>query len=447
MQIEFTRDVEVRKDVDVCVVGGGPAGIAAAVAAAKQGVRVFLAEAHSCFGGMGTAGMVPAFMTFSDGVNMLAAGVGSAILERLREAGGTGPDNGLAIKPEVLKRVYDEYVSEHDIDFLFQTTLIGAEHEAGKVNYAVFAAKSGIFAVKAKVFVDCTGDGDLAVIAGADFESGDENGNLMPGTLCSSWDNVDWEKHRACGKAPRKFLTAAFDAGIFRVNDPHHPGMWRIGERWAGGNIGHTFGLDSTDERSLTEALIEGRRQLPEFERFYRNYVPGFENIELMSSGSLLGIRESRRIIGAYVLNLQDFINCSSFNDEIGRYCYPVDIHISKPTAEHYAEFEKEHKAFCYGKGESYGIPYRILTPTGLQNVLVAGRCVSSDRYIQSSIRVMPGCFITGQAAGAAAALAASKNISVKLVPYDALKDKLRRLGAFIPENSCKKQEFASVSV
>jgi len=436
MQIKFSRNIKVRKDVDVCVIGGGPSGIAAAAAAAKQGAQVFLAEGHTCFGGMGTAGMVPAFMSFSDGENIVAAGVGSEILERLRTQGGTGPDDGFAIKPEVLKRVYDEYVLSHKIDFLFQTTLVDAEYENGVVSSAIFAAKSGIFAVKAKIFIDCTGDGDLAAMAGAEFKSGDENGDLMPGTLCSAWNNVDWEKHRACGKPPRAFLPKAFTDGVFRVNDPHHPGMWRIGEHLSGGNIGHTFGLDSTNEKSLTEALIDGRQQLPEFENFYKNYVPGFENIELISSGSLLGIRESRRIIGDYVLDLQDFINCSSFDDEIGRYCYPVDIHISKPNREHYAKFEKENKTFRYKKGESYGIPYRILTPKKLKNVLVAGRSVSSDRYIQSSIRVMPGCFITGQAAGTAAALASDENLNTRQISIKKLREKLSGIGAYLPDNN-----------
>lgn len=436
MKINFSRNIELRKDVDVCVIGGGPAGVAAAVAAAKQGVRVFLAEAHTCFGGMGTAGMVPAFMTFSDGVNVVASGVGSEILQKLREAGGTGPDNDLTIKPEALKKVYDEYILSHKVDFLFQTTLIGAECDSGVVSSAVFAAKSGIFAVKAKIYIDCTGDGDLAAMAGAEFEYGDENANLMPGTLCSAWDNVDWEKHRACGKAPREFLPKAFEDGIFRVNDPHHPGMWRIGKHLAGGNIGHTFGLDSTNEKSLTEALIEGRRQLPEFKKFYRNYVPGFENVELISSASLLGIRESRRITGDYVLNLQDFIASSSFDDEIGRYCYPVDIHISKPCKDHYAKFKKENKTFCHKKGESYGIPYRILTPKKIKNILVAGRSVSSDRYVQSSIRVMPGCFITGQAAGTAAALASAENLNTRQISIKKLREKLIGIGAYLPDKN-----------
>jgi FAD dependent oxidoreductase len=434
MQIEFNRKIEVGKNVDVCVIGGGPAGIAAAAAAAKQGAKVFLAEAHTCFGGMGTAGMVPAFMIFSDGVNMLASGVGSEILENLRKAGGTGPDSGLTIKPEVLKRVYDEYILSHNIDLLFQTTLIGAEYNDGVVNSAVFATKSGIFAVKAKIYIDCTGDGDLAAMTGSKFELGDENGNLMPGTLCSAWNNVDWKAYNTCGKAAREFLPKAFEDGVFRVNDPHHPGMWRIGENLAGGNIGHTFELDSTDEKSLTKALIEGRQQLLEFENFYKNYVPGFENIELISSGSLLGVRESRRIIGDYVLNLEDFIKCSNFNDEIGRYCYSVDIHISKPCKEHYARFERENKTFRYKKGESYGIPYRILTPKKLKNVLVAGRCVSSDRYIQSSIRVMPACFITGQAAGTAAALASSENLNTRQVSIKKLRKKLIEIGAYLPD-------------
>ncbi|MFA6815138.1 MAG: FAD-dependent oxidoreductase, partial [Lentisphaeria bacterium] len=140
-----------------------------------------------------------------------------------------------------------------------------------------------------------------------------------------------------------------------------------------------------------------------------------------------------RRIIGDYILNLQDFINCSSFEDEIGRYCYPVDIHISKPSKENYAKFEKENKTFCYKKGDSYGIPYRILTPKKLKNILVAGRCVSSDRYIQSSVRVMPCCFITGQAAGVAAALASDENLDTRQISIKKLREKLSGIGAFLP--------------
>ena len=140
--------------------------------------------------------------------------------------------------------------------------------------------------------------------------------------------------------------------------------------------------------------------------RFYKEYLKGFERMELVASGSLLGIRESRRILGDYVLNLEDFKRRAIFDDEIGRYSYPVDIHASRPGEKEYKQFEEEFRTLRYDKGESYGIPYRTLTPRGLENLLVAGRCISSDRYLQGSVRVMPGCFITGQAAGVAAALA-----------------------------------------
>lgn len=164
--VDFQRRIAVRHTVDVFVAGGGPAGVAAAVAAARQGARVFLAERNSCLGGMGTAGMLPVFMTFTDGVHMLAGGVGADVLQRLRASGGTGTDSGLTIRAEVLKRVYDDLLLEAGVPFLFQTNLIAVECQAGQVSAAILAGKSGLFAVHAKLFLDCTGDGDLAAWAG-----------------------------------------------------------------------------------------------------------------------------------------------------------------------------------------------------------------------------------------------------------------------------------------
>jgi len=257
---------------------------------------------------------------------------------------------------------------------------------------------------------------------------------MMPGTLCSLWADVDWEAYRASGINPRTLLPQAFADGIFTVHDPHHPGMWRVGRHLVGGNIGHAFGVDATDERSVTAHLVEARARLPEFERFYRERVPGFQNLELAGSGAVLGIRESRRILGDYVLNIDDFKARAVFPDEIGRYCYPVDIHPSKPDPVRYASFEKEFfETLRYKKGESYGIPYRILTPRKLDNLLVAGRCVSSDRGIQGSIRVMPGCYITGQAAGMAAALAIEHHTDTRGIPVGELQRRLRAMGAYLP--------------
>jgi len=450
-RIAYAREVPVRHEVDVFVAGGGPAGVAAAVAAARAGAGAFCAEAGACFGGAGTAGRVPAFMHFGDGINFCAGGVGREVLTRLRAAGGAATDYDLkednrrsvAIKAEVLKRVYDEMLLDSGAGFAFHTTLIDVQADRGKVAAAICAGKSGVFAVRAKVFVDGTGDGDLSARAGAPFEKGDDRGDLQPGTLCSLWADVDWPAVKASDLgAGRSRIAEAIADGVFTYLDKHLPGMWRVGEKLGGGNIGHTFGVDGTDERSVTQALIRGRKLVLEYERYYKEYLRGFERMQLVATGSLLGIRETRRILGDYVLNVEDFQSRAVFDDEIGRYCYPVDVHASRPDP---GDFERGLKDFLerfrYEKGESYGIPYRCLLPRGLANVLVAGRCVSTDRHMQGSLRVMPGCYITGQAAGVAAAMAASAAAGgaagdVRAVDVKALQARLAETGAYLPNRT-----------
>lgn len=435
-QVTFQREVPVRHEVDVFVAGGGPAGVAASVSAARQGANVFLAEQNSCLGGMGTAGMLPVFMTFSDGVNTVASGVGQDILTRLRQAGGTGPDDGMTIRGEVLKRVYDDLLIEAGVKFTFGTSLVAVETAADKVAHVVLAGKSGLSAVRARLFIDCTGDGDLAAWAGAPFEKGDADGKMMAGTLCSLWADVDWDEvHQGGRPSDESRLEDAFRDNVFTIQDRHLPGMFRVGRRLGGGNIGHTFGVDATDEWSLTEALIWARRSLVEYERYYKEYLKGFSQMELVATASQLGCRESRRIMGDYVLNLDDFKRRAVFDDEIGRYCYPVDIHAARSDQASYEEYARDFKSLRYGRGESYGVPYRVLVPKGLSNVLVAGRCVSSDRYIQSSIRVMPGCFITGQAAGVAATIALEQGTDTRGVPVPELQARLKAVGAFLPNS------------
>jgi hypothetical protein len=383
---------------------------------------------------MGTAGKVPAFMQFTDGVNFLADGIGRVVLDALQKADGTVPADGRGIRAEVLKRVYDDLLANAGVDFTFHTQLVDVAIEDGHVHKAICAGKSGLFAIQAKTFIDATGDGDLAVFAGAPSEKGDHDGNMMPGTLCSIWAGVDWEKVRACGLGTgNRRIEEAFKDGIFTLEDRHLPGMWQVGEKLGGGNIGHTFNLDGTDEESLTTAYLWGRRSLLEYERYYKEYLEGFDEMELVATGSLLGVRETRRIIGDYILDIRDFKSQAVFKDEIGRYSYPIDIHIAKPDKENYEKFLKEFTTLRLGKGESYGIPYRVLTPKGLKNVLVAGRCVSTDRNMQASIRVMPGCYITGQAAGVAAAMMVEGKTDSRSIDIRELQVRLKKLGAFLP--------------
>ncbi len=433
--VSFHRTLPIKYDVDVFIVGGGPAGTAAAWAARLLDVDVFLAEGHSCFGGMGTAGRVPVFMQVSDGIHFLPGGFGRLVVDRLRS---DREIKGAAHDIEALKRVYDNIMMESKAGFSFYTELVAVETDGRKISYVVCSSPSGLFAVRARIYIDASGNGDLAVWSGADFKKGDEKGQMMPGTLCSFWSGIDWETWRA--KRPQgpqpdgSQLEQAFKDHVFTVEDRHLTGMHELEGGLGGGNIGHTFNVDGTDEVSLTRALLFGRKSMKEYSRYYREYLPGFENVKLVDTGSLLGIRETRRITGDYILSIDDYQNRAVFDDEIGRYAYPVDIHPTKTDKASYEKHRQEFdKMFRYQKGESYGIPYRILTPPKFDNLLVAGRCVSTDVKVHASLRVMPGCFITGQAAGIAAAMASKEDRSVHKINITDLQCRLKEIGGYLP--------------
>lgn len=430
----YQKEIPIKYTADICVIGGGPSGIAAAVAAARQRADVFLIEAQGCFGGAGTCALVPTFVDFTDGVHFLSGGIGKEVYDRClaeNPHGRVGHSTGYQV--ERLKKQYDDMVTGAGVRFLFFTSMVDAICTDGTVDAIIVTSKSGIYAIAAKVFIDCTGDGDLCARAGAPYVMGDENGMVMGSTLCSMWEDVDWSI--PCPPQD-SFLEQAFADKVFTFEDRHLPGIFATGPDSGGGNIGHAFGVRGTEEADLTRGMIEGRRILPEFERFYHDYVGGpFANARPVATGATLGIRESRRILGDYVLNIRDYHTHAVFDDEIGRFFYPIDIHVSAATKEAYEEFMKEFRSTGHYCGENYGIPYRSLTPKNLENVYVAGRCISTDRSMQASIRVMPCCFITGQAAGVAAAMCAQKAQTSRQISVSELQDRLVDLGAFLPNH------------
>ncbi len=427
----YNREIKEKYEADVFVAGGGAAGVAAAVAAARGGADVFLAESAGAFGGLGTTGMVPAFAPFDDGVNTLASGIG---MEIRRNVSKHVPlkTYWTSIDAEELKREYDRIVTEAGVRFSFFTTVYDVVTDGRRIESVILGSKSGLFSVKAKVFIDCTGDGDLIAFAGGEFLMGDENGTVMPSTLCSVWANI--EKPRILPGKENRFIEKAYADGVLKYEDRHLPGFFHREEGIGGGNIGHVFDVDPTDETSLTKAMLRGREYMLEYERYYKEYLKdGFENMTLVSTAPVLGVRESRRIKCDYMLSVDDFVSRAVFDDEIGRYCYPIDIHVKNTDETEYRRFEEEYtKNYKYKKGESYGIPYRSLIPVSFDNALTAGRCMGTDQKMQASIRVMPGCFITGQAAGAAAALARGDG-AVRSVNYADLSKALTELGAYLP--------------
>lgn len=430
--MKFEREIQVKYTVDVFVAGGGPAGIAAALSASRAGASVYLAEKEQCFGGMATAAMVPAFMRFSDGVHFLAGGIGREIFDALYGEGADFTPVEFPIDTEKLKRIYDGMLTSSEVIFSFENHILSIEKKNGKITHAVIMGKENIFAVEAKVFIDATGDGTLAVWAGADYDKGDENGRMMPGSLCTLWGDIDWSRAVVeLGKDPdNRMLYKAFEDGVFTVKDPGLPGMWKREDGYGGGNIGHVFGVDGTDEQSITKGIIDARARMTEYEYYYRNYLEGYENTRLLSSGAVLGIRETRRIFCEYNMTVKDYFEQSNFEDEIGRYNYPIDVH-----AAVIGEKEKYPNIYAkgYPEGKSYGISYRALLPVNTENVLVCGRCIGAEREMMGSLRVMPGCFITGMAAGVAAALSALKGTALRAIDVGELRATLRSQGAYLP--------------
>jgi len=439
---------------DVIVVGGGPAGCTAATAAAREGAKTLLVEATGTLGGMGTAGLVPWFCGYGDGEKVIARGLAGHVrsglaegMPHLKKAIERNPLSAPAIDPELLKRIYDEMVTEAGAEVRFHSLLCSVEKsDDGPVDALIISDKTGLGAYRAAVYVDCTGDGDLAAWAGAPFEKGDETGAMQPVTHCFVISNVD-EYALANGPSvhfydPESPVWRAIRDEKYPLIVELHSCFMPIGPKVYGFNTGHVFDVDNTDPASISKALMEGRQMASQYRDAFAEYHPAFANSFLAATGSLLGVRETRRIMGDYFLTGDDYLARRSFPDEICRNAYGIDVHCSRErslglaqkTIDELKEFNRQVTQKL-GKGESFGVPYRCLTPKGLRNVLVAGRCISTDRQTNGTVRIMACCLNTGEAAGIAAALAASGSHDVHTVDTDELREKLKSFGAYLPDS------------
>jgi len=422
------KKINMEDQWDVIVVGGGPAGCAAATAAAREGAKVLLIEGTGALGGMGTSGLLNAWCPFTDKEKIIYKGIAERVFrESKKGVPHVKGDDWVPINSEHLKVVYDDLVTSAGVSVLFFSTMAAVEmKQKGVVDAIVVANKAGLTAYKAPLFIDCTGDGDLAAWAGAGFEKGDENGAVQQGTLCFTLSNVDPYEFSLIGSVHSNRLDGPIykmlDSGRYNLIKSNHINDKYVGPGMLAFNAGHVT-VDSTDPASLSSAMITGRKIARQFQEGLAEFEPRtFASSFLAATGGLMGIRESRRIKCDYTFTLEDWQARREFEDNIGRNCYYIDIH--KSDATHYPR---------YTKGESHGIPFRSLLPVGLKNVFVAGRCMSTDHYAHGSLRVMPPCLVTGEAVGVAAGqIYKGKNPNIHGVDIKQLQNRLIQVGQLL---------------
>ncbi len=433
-------DIPVKKSAvryEVVVAGGGPAGCAAAAAAARHGARTLLLEAESVLGGMQTSALVSCFAPFGDGERAISCGIADEVRRASNRAAYDTPEDGIGwvtASPEDNKRIYDELVTRSGADVLFRTTVCAVKREGGRLTGIVAAGKDGLTEYEADCYIDCTGDADLCCFAGLPFEKGGENGELQAATLCFIITGINpaaLDKLTMYGGDKRSPIHKIRALGKWPLISDGHFLIDRLAPGTLCFNAGHLWESDSTDPRQVTRSMIEGRRLAKQFRDALAEVEPeAFGESYLVTTAPMLGVRESRRIVGEYTLTAKDYFERRSFPDEIARNCYFIDIHSSKPGGSGVDEVT-DGLGESYGPGESHGIPYRCLVPKGMENLLVAGRSVSCDRTVQGSLRVMPNCLTIGEAAGTAAALAVRRGTGTNAVDTDELRALLRKDGAY----------------
>lgn len=380
------RDIPIIAETDVLVVGGGTAGLPAALAAARSDVDVLVLERYGYVGGASSGGLVITLPADRQGV------ITHELEERLLEVGGAAlmDDDWLAWCPETLKWMGLKMLEEASARMLFHSWCVGCVVQNGRIDSVIIESKAGRQAIKAKIVVDCTGDADVAAFSGAPYTKGDDDGKMIGVTMMFMMSSLNEEKFKS-GKPltdpPRRMgrrITSIY---------PGHLNVW-------GGKID---AIDGTDPRDLTRAENELRKQVFEWAFWAKKDMPGCEDAYISMTSPQLGVRETRLIMGEYRLSKADWDARTMFPDHIG---------------------------FAY---ESKSIPYRSILPKKVENLLVGGRCVSFERDILDPMRLIPPCMVTGYAAGMAAALSVQNSTTPRELDIAKLQSALRKNGVTFP--------------
>jgi hypothetical protein len=466
----YSTEIETLKKTDVAVVGGGAAGVCAAIAAARGGASTLLLEQYGCLGGMMTLGMVAPLSAHSTKSGASFGGIMQELLDRIvdltvRYCGGTGKPHHIFSSPHAMKHVLLEAVVEAGVDVLLHASLADARRDGDSLTGLIVLTKSGLRLVEAGAFIDATGDGDLIARSGEEFVVGSESGvmhdlsttglNLVhrenaaygeyredglmqPVSIMFTMGNVDVERARPLVNQRLRFADLGITKEEFlKLPYANTPGFVIDGDeiplpqgrvlffqnRRPGEvtiNMSRITGINGADALELSAGAVSAHLQVFPLVDFLIRYVPGFENAYLIETGDILGVRETRRLVGCHVLTGVEAIECEPFLDVVAHGSYIIDIH------------DPQGRRKAIGgpiKGDCFDIPYRSLVPKRLRNLLVAGRCISSDHVAHSSTRIQGTCMLTGQAAGSAAAMAVRSGIVVQDVDVPALQQMLVRDG------------------
>ena len=446
MQIHISESIEVRYHVDVAVIGGGPAGIGAAFSAARNGKKVLLIEQTGCLGGISTSGLhahICCFDSWRNKTERVVGGICFEIASRVVSEGhGTVDGQNFDFETEWLKYTLDNMISEtKNIQVLYYTQFSNVVLEDDQIAYVTIQNKSGRTAVKADIYVDATGDGDVSFRAGVPFEKGDPiTGIMQPMTMMFHMGGVDHEAFvhfkdqiypQKYGVSPGKELTQVFleaqKNGDMLPFQSACNGWWWVPTHpdRMGANFTHVLNKDATNAEDLTQATIEGRKQVYQSIDVFNKYIPGLERAWISHTAAVIGARESRRIQGMYRITVEDLLEEKEFPDSIGYGSFYIDVHNCTGSGIDQASIYPRN-------GFKYQIPYRALLPKKIRNLLLAGRCISCDRLAFGSLRLMPQCFIEGDAAGAAAAIALDTGVSVRDINIEKLQQNLRDTGSIL---------------